>query len=147
MDPGSMRCLAAAVLLAGAPGLAGCSGAAAAVRPDPAAIPAAGFGVEVQAPRRVAAGYLVEVRLRVLDAGRAAPLFDPAAPARLVPEGGGKPLAEAGARIGWPGHGAAPEQGRTYLLPFDNTGNGVAAGDRATLVLGPLELRGLVVAE
>jgi len=126
--------------------LLGCSsGPAPARRPEAgaAAGPGARWGVELRDPRRLAAGYLVEVELRVLDASLAAPLFAPAAPARLAADRSGKILAPVGKALG----GARPEPGRAYFLRFDNTQNAVAAGDRVTLLLGPLEIRELLVGE
>ena len=155
MVPGSMRrgLAAAAVLagLAGGPGLAGCGGAPV-VRPLAApgapALPGARWGVELLPPRRLAAGYLVQVRIHVLDPARAAPLFAPGAPAQLAGEAGGKALARAGAAPGdWPAAGEPPVAGRVYALSFDDTRNAVAAGERVTLRLGPLEEPGLVVEE
>jgi len=127
-------------------GMLGCSsGPAPARRPEaePASGPGARWGVELRAPRRIAAGYLVEVELRVVDASLAAPLFDPAAPARLTVDRGGKILAPVGKGFA----GARPEPGRAYTVRFDNTQNAVAAGDRVTLVLGPLEIGELPVGE
>lgn len=154
MISGSMRrgLAAAAALagLAGGPGLAGCGGAPV-VRPlaaPGAPLPGARWGVEVLPPRRLAAGYLLQARIHVLDPARAAPLFAAGAAAQLVGEAGGKALPRAGAAPGdWPAAGEAPVAGRTYALSFDDTLDAVAAGERVTLRLGPLEERGLVVEE
>lgn len=126
-------------------GTLACSGGAPARRPDARAAtgPGARWGVDLRDPRRIAAGYLVEVELRVIDASLAAPLFDPAAPARLAAGAGGKVLAPVGKALG----GAPLEAGRAYPMRFDNTQNAVVAGDRVTLQLGPLEVGELLVGE
>lgn len=95
----------------------------------------------MQPPRLAAAGYLVDLRYRVLDPGKAEPLAERGTEARLVDRASGEALSVAGRPAG------KPEAGKVYSLFFDNTRRRVAAGARVTLELGGLALEGLTVGE
>jgi hypothetical protein len=135
------------VALALAAGLAAsaCAGAEAArgAAAGPAT-PAERLGIEVQPPRLAAAGYLVDLRYRVVDAGRAAPLAERGAAARLLVQGTNEVLGVAGGAARPPGK---IEAGKVYSILFDNTGRKVAPGARVTVEVGGAELRDLTVGE
>jgi hypothetical protein len=137
-----------ALLAALAAGLAGCAGGAAG-KGAPAAgegtSPRERLGIEVQPPRLAAAGYLVELRYRVLDAGKAAPLAERGAGARLVDQATREALGVAGAGAARPA--GKPEAGKVYSIYFDNSRRRVAAGARVTLELGGAEIGDLAVGE
>lgn len=139
-----MRSLVPALGLAALAVLASCAGAAA-VRGAPGAGTATSlserFGIEVEPPRLAAAGYLVDLRYRVLDPGKAEPIAEQSAGARLVDRASGEALSVTGRPAG------KPEAGKVYSLFFDNTRRRVAAGARVTLELGGVALEGLTVGE
>jgi len=124
---------------------AGCSAAVASVPRERLAGDAASLpdrlGVAVAGAGLASAGYLVELRLEVLDPSRAAPLFAKGAEPRLVKEAGGSALG-APAQA-WPPE--KPEKGKTYRLFFDNTRRQVSAGDLVTASFGAIEARGIRV--
>jgi hypothetical protein len=139
---------------------AGCGGPSAAARGKPAPSPftAADLGLADVSLRLRSAGYLVELRFRVVDAGRAAPLFEADARVRLevASEAGERTLSAPLLAKLWPP--GKPEAGRVYAIELDNvepepepgqgTGPGrLAAGDRASVRFGPLLARGLTVGE
>lgn len=131
---------------------AGCGGPTAAARGQPASAVASGeaaapgaLGVEGLEVRLRAAGYLAELRFRVVEAARAAPLFDPGVRLEVLREAGGPPLSAPLQTRLWPA--GRPEAGRAYAIELDNTDRRLAAGDRVTVAFGPLRARGLVVGE
>jgi len=128
--------------------LAGCAGGAAG-KGAPAAgegtSPRERLGIEVQPPRLAAAGYLVELRYRVLDAGKAAPLAERAAGARLVDQATREVLGVAGAGAARPA--GRPEAGKVYSIYFDNSRRRIAAGARVTLEINGAEIGDLAVGE
>lgn len=135
-----------ALLAALAAGLAGCAGGAAGKgAPAEETSPRERLGIELQPPRLAAAGYLVELRYRVLDAGKAAPLAERAAGARLVDQATREVLGVAGAGAAPPA--GKPEAGKVYSIYFDNSRRRVAAGARVTLELGGAEIGDLAVGE
>ncbi len=142
--PPAVRRAALAALLVGLAAAAGCAGGAAGKGAPGAPAPLSErLGIEVQGLRLAAAGYLVELRYRVLDAARAAAVLEGSPAPQLLSQATGKALGLAGAAT----PAAAREPGKTYSLYFDNTRRLVAAGAKATAVLGGLEVRDLAVAE
>jgi hypothetical protein len=103
------------------------------------------FGLELLGLRAVAAGYLLELRCRILDAARAAPLVEGRVPVRLVEKGAAGPPAAA-PRPGRLVAEGRPEEGRldVFLAP---SGAAVGPGARVHLAFGDLEIAGLPVEE
>jgi hypothetical protein len=130
-------------------GAAGC----ASIRPAraPTATPreelAERWGVEVQGLRRVAAGYVLDFRYRVVDPEKAAPLFerrvkpyleDPSTGARFqVPR-----PPKVGSLRQTP---AAPVDNRTYFILFANPGRALEPGSRVTVVIGDFQATDVTV--
>lgn len=115
--------------------------------PDPATQLAERWGVKVEAMRLSAAGYMLDFRFRVLDPGKAAPLFDKAALSYLLDEA-------TGARMGVPSppkigamrsSGKSIQVGRTYFVLFGNPGCYVKPGHKVTVVIGDFRAEGLRV--
>jgi hypothetical protein len=81
------------------------------------------------------------VRLRVLDAERAAPLFDRRVAAHLVHTSSGLqgsvPVPGKIGPLRQTVTGGAPREGRVYFLLFGNPGGEVRSGDDVTLEIGP----------
>lgn len=105
------------------------------------------LGVRIRALRLSAAGYMLDLRYRVVDADKAAPILDRTVRPYL--------LAANGARLGVP---VSPKVGqlrstrrtavhldRDYAMLFGNPGQYLKAGDRITLVVGEQRIDDLVV--
>jgi hypothetical protein len=134
--------------------LSGCASAPAALGERPAAQaeqPAieAAYGIRVEGLRLTAAGSMLDLRYRVLDAEKAAPILDGKTQPYLLD-------AARGARLGVPD---TPVLGRirqtarnnkiltdrSYFVMFGNPGKAVHSGDKVTLLLGPLKIAELTV--
>lgn len=105
------------------------------------------FGVEPVALRRSAAGYMLDFRYRILDAGKASDWIKRGMEIYLVDE-------ETGARL----HVPAPpkigplrqtssklREGRSYFVFFANPGRFLKPDDKVTVVMGNARFEGLVV--
>lgn len=106
------------------------------------------LGVKIRGVRLSAAGFMLDLRYRVLDAAKAAPLLD-----RKV-----QPYLQdgSGARLGVP---ASPKVGplrstrrggeilmdRDYSMLFGNPGRYLKPGSKVTLVVGEQKLENLIV--
>jgi hypothetical protein len=105
------------------------------------------WGIEVLGATASGAGYMLDLRYRVLDPAKAAPLLVRDVPTRLVDEATGAvhlvpspptvgPLRQTTRR---------PEAGRIYFELFANPGGTVRPGDRVTFVLGDFTLEHVAV--
>lgn len=104
--------------------------------------PTAHQGIEVIALRRSAAGYMLDLRYRVVDVDKAAPLLSRRErPYLLHPRTGARFQVPAPPKVGalrqLPRH---PETNRTYFVLFANPGRTLGPGDRVTVVLGEVHL-------
>ncbi|MBL8288679.1 MAG: hypothetical protein JNL85_11910 [Rubrivivax sp.] len=125
---------AAAAATAAAPALT-------AAVPAAAPLAAAAFGIEFLETRLSAAGSLVDLRYRVLDADKAAPLLDRKVRPVLVHVDTGKryyvpqpPI--VGALRQTTRSGQAPQPGRTYFMLFANPDRALKSGDTLALFVG-----------
>jgi hypothetical protein len=133
--------------------LAACAGAPSATAPAPAALaPAAvaatpnvakatAFGIEFIDTRLSAADHVVDLRYRVLDAEKAAPLLDRKIKPVLVHAGNGHryyvpqpPIVGALRQTTRPQQ--AVQVGRTYFMIFANPDRELKAGDTLALYVG-----------
>jgi hypothetical protein len=136
--PQRARLGALAVTLAG---VGGGSGAA------PAASLGDTFGIEPVSIRTTAGGYLLDFRYRVVDAVKAAPLFQPDIKPVLVDAATGKSMAmshddklgalRASSR-------SEPVNGKEYYVLFSNKG-ALQKGSKASVAMGHYVISGLVV--
>lgn len=137
MDP---RSRGAAAMLSAALALAGCAVA-------PPAPADAALGVRIEGVRLSAAGYLLDLRYRVVDPGKAGALFERRArPVLLDPATGlmlGVPVAPKLGQLRPVGRQV--KVGRTYSMLFANPGRAVARGTRLALLLGEARIDGLAV--
>jgi len=144
---GMLAGLAAAV--PSLPALAGGEGghhAAHAAAPAPSD-PASEWGIELVAVRLSAAGSMIDLRVRVTDAERAARYLDRALQPRLVHTASGAVLSVAsGGKIGTLRQtGRQLRNGQVLSDLFANPGRFVKAGDPVSFSLGELRLDGLAV--
>lgn len=104
------------------------------------------YGVKILSVRTSASGHIVDLRYRVLDAEKAAPLFARGIQPSLFDEASGQMLSVPSAPKTGPLRASGrPVNNRNYFILFGNPGGLVACGNRVTLLLGDLEARGLVV--
>lgn len=104
------------------------------------------WGVEVVRLFLTSHGHMVDFRYRVVDPGKARPLFDAKAPAHLVDEASGKALAVPDTpKTGRLRNTGTPEAGRTYFILFQNQAGLLEKGDRVSVVIGDFAARDLVV--
>lgn len=115
--------------------------AAAAPASAPHAIAAPAFGIEFIDTRLSAAGSLVDLRYRVLDPDKAAPLLDRKVRPVLVHVESGRryyvpqpPI--VGALRQTTRGGQAPQPGRTYFMLFANPDRALKTGDTLALFVG-----------
>ena len=104
------------------------------------------WGVELMFIRATAAGYMVEVRYKVLDPEKAAPLFVRKTKPILNHVDSGVQLAVASpAKSGPLRNSDVPLPDHTYWMLFANPNRIVKAGDRVNLQIGDFAVEGLVV--
>jgi hypothetical protein len=107
------------------------------------------YGVRIEGLRRTAAGSMLDLRYRVLDAEKAAPLLNGKIQPYIVDE-------VRSAKLGVPD---TPKLGRirqtarnntirtdhSYFVMFGNPGKAIVSGDKVVLYLGPVRITDLVV--
>ncbi len=104
------------------------------------------WGIEVTSIRLTANDHMIDFRYRVLDAAKAASLFERQTKPRLVHDKTGKVLAVPDtAKIGPLRNSYTPEAGKIYWMFFGNAGYLVKPGDRVTVVIGDFRAEDLVV--
>jgi len=106
------------------------------------------LGIEVEGIRLSAAGYMLDVRYRVLDPVKAAPLLDPKIQPYLLDEASGAQLAVPDApKVGRLRATSRNKviTGRTYYMLFANPGRYLKAGSKVTVVAGDARISDLTV--
>ncbi len=108
---------------------------------------ASGLGIELLGLRPSAAGYMLDLRYRVVDPEKAAPLLDRKLQPHLRDEAtGAKLFVPVAAKVGaLRKTGGVPKAGQTYAMLFANPGKYLASGAEVTLVIGERQVRGLTV--
>jgi len=104
------------------------------------------WGIEILAIRLTAADYMLDLRYRVLDAEKAAPLFKPEWKPYLMHLVSGKVLdVPAPAKVGPLRTTEPPKLGRIYWMFFGNAGKLIKKGDLVTVIIGDFKAEKLVV--
>ena len=104
------------------------------------------WGVKVLPIRLSAEGYMLDFRYRVLDAEKAAPLFDRKIKPYLVDEATGAILVvPEPPKVGALRNTRKPQPDRNYFVLFANPGRYVQKGKRVTVVIGDFKAEHLVV--
>ncbi len=106
------------------------------------------LGVEVEAVRLSAAGYMLDVRYRVVDVEKARPLFDRKLRPLLLEEGTGAQFAVPNVpKLGQLRTTSARnvKANRSYSILFANPGRYVERGTKLSLVVGEARIDGLTV--
>jgi len=104
------------------------------------------WGVDQLSAKLVESGQLVRFNYRVIDAVKAAPLNVRASSPQMVDEKTHVSLVvPTMEKVGPLRQSMAPENGKIYWMVFSNKGNYVKAGDRVSVLIGPVRVDGLVV--
>lgn len=106
------------------------------------------LGIQVQALRLSAGGFMLDLRYRVVDSERAKLLLDRRVPAYLVDEVSGAKLGvPTTAKLGKLRQGTLSNihTDRDYGMLFGNPGRFLKPGAKVTLVAGDVQMRNLTV--
>lgn len=116
---------------------------------DPAAALAERWGVRVESLRLSANGYMLDFRFRVLDAAKAAPLFDQKAKTYLLDQTSGAQMyVPASPKIGaMRSSGKTILPDRVYFVIFANPACYIKAGNKATVVIGDFRAEDIPVGD
>lgn len=104
------------------------------------------WGVDIVGIRLTSSGYMIDFRYRVVDAKKAAPLFDRATKPYLIHQStGAKFMVPSPPKTGPLRTSDAPQPGRVYWMFFGNPGGFVKSGDKVTIIIGGFRADGLIV--
>jgi len=104
------------------------------------------WGIEVEFVRQTAAGYMLEFRYRVIDAVKAAPLFDRMTkPILEHVESGASLIVPTPAKTGALRNSNNPIAGRSYWMFFANPSKLVKQGEHVNIRIGKFEIDDLLV--
>ena len=104
------------------------------------------WGVKVLRISLSAEGYMLDFRYRVLDAEKAAPLFERKNKAYLVDQASGaKFQVPESPKVGALRTTRPPERDKNYFVIFANPGRYVKKGNTVTVVIGDIKIENLVV--
>jgi hypothetical protein len=104
------------------------------------------WGVEVIGVKQTAAGYMLEFRYRVIDPGKAKPLFERRTKPMLVDEASGATfVVPTPPKTGALRSSNPPLAGHTYWMFFANPAGHVKPGRRVSVVIGDFRAEGIVV--
>jgi len=112
------------------------------VQPDPMAEK---WGIEIASIRMTANNHMIDFRYKVLDAEKAASLFDRQTKPYLIDQASGKVLAVPNtAKVGPLRNSNKPKEGKIYWMFFGNSGV-VKAGNKVSVVIGEFKAENLIV--
>ena len=104
------------------------------------------WGIRVLNIRVSAGGYMLDFRYKVLDAEKAAPLFDRRIKPYLIDQATGASFAvPEPPKVGALRQTRKPVADRNYFIIFANPGKYVKQGDKVTVVIGDFRAGDLVV--
>jgi hypothetical protein len=106
------------------------------------------WGIHIETMRLASGGYMLEFRYRILDAGKAQPLFDRGTRPRMHDDAS----AFESAVPNMPTTGALrstndAKAGRTYFMVFANPGRFIKAGGAVTVTIGDFRVSGIPVSD
>lgn len=104
------------------------------------------WGIEILFVRESSAGYMLEFRYKVIDAKKAAPLFErQTKPILTDVKTSAKMVVPTPAKTGALRNSNMPIDGRTYWMFFANPGKLVKVGDAVNIEIGKFLVEGLIV--
>ncbi|NLH50622.1 MAG: hypothetical protein GX444_18760 [Myxococcales bacterium] len=109
--------------------------------------PQSRYGIQIQSVRLSAAGYMVDLRYKILDAKKAAKLTQRGTKTYLVDQATGQRFATpTAAKVGSLRNSSlSPKEGRTYFAFFANPGKALKPGVQVQVVMGDFHSAPLVV--
>ena len=110
--------------------------------------PEADWGIKVESARLSAGGYMVDFRFRVLDAGKAAQIFDRKILPHMIDQAtGARFIVPSPPKIGQLRSGGNIKEGKIYFIFFANPAKYVKSGNKITVVVGDFKVQDIVVDE
>lgn len=104
------------------------------------------WGIEVIGVRRIAAGFMLSFRYRVIDPEKAKPVFvRRSKPTLIHEETGAEFIVPAPNKTGPLRNSNIPQANRIYWMAFANPAKFVQSGDRVSIEIGDFRVKGLVV--
>jgi hypothetical protein len=104
------------------------------------------WGIEIVFVRQTAAGYMLEFRYKVIDAEKAAPLFErQTKPLLTHTESGAKLIVPTPAKTGALRNSDTPLVDHTYWMFFANPGQLVQPGEHVNIAIGDFRADNLIV--
>jgi len=104
------------------------------------------WGIQIAGIRLTAAGFMLDFRYRVIDAKKAAPLFNRKTKPYLIhQETGTKFMVPNPPKTGPLRTSNEPQQGLVYWMFFANPGRYVKQGNKVTVVIGDFKAENLTV--
>lgn len=104
------------------------------------------WGIQIESLRLTAGGYMLDFRYRVVNAEKAAPLFERKTKPVLKDEASGAVLmVPTPPKIGALRSSNDPKEGRTYFAFFGNPGRFLARNRKVTITIGEFSVSGLTV--
>ena len=104
------------------------------------------WGIRIESLRLTAAGYMLDFRYRVIDAAKAAPLFERKTKPILRDEASGvEMVVPEPPTTGAMRNSNDPKEGRTYFMFFGNPGRYLQKNSLVTVTIGAFSVRGLTV--
>lgn len=104
------------------------------------------WGIEILAIRQSAAGYMLDMRYKVIDAEKAIPIFDRKVRPYLIDQASGAKFAVPNPpKTGPLRTSDRPQAGRNYFIFFANPGRFIKPGSKVTVVIGDFRAENLTV--
>ncbi len=104
------------------------------------------WGIKVESAMLSAGGYMVDFRFRVLDATKAARIFDRKTMPYMIDQAtGAKFIVPSPPKVGPLRSGGNIKEGRVYFIFFANPAKYVKSGNKITVVVGDLNIQDIVV--
>jgi hypothetical protein len=106
----------------------------------------ADWGIKVEYARLSVGGYMIDFRFRVLDAAKAAQIFDRKIMPQLIDQAtGARFIVPNPPKIGQLRSGGNIKEGTIYFIFFANPAKYVKSGDKITIVVGDFKVQDIVV--
>jgi hypothetical protein len=104
------------------------------------------WGIKVESARLSAGGYMVDFRFRVLDAAKAAQLFDRKVMPQMIDQAtGAKFIVPTPPKVGQLRSGGNIKEGKIYFIFFANPAKYVKSGNKITVAVGDFKVQDIVV--
>ncbi|MHC4167155.1 MAG: hypothetical protein ACYSWQ_09380 [Planctomycetota bacterium] len=109
-------------------------------------LPEEDWGIKVESARLSAGGYMVDFRFRVLNADKAAKLFDRRIMPHMIDQAtGAKFIVPSPPKVGQLRSGGNIKEDRIYFIFFANPAKYVKSGNKITIVVGDFKAEDIVV--